>query len=56
LHGVARTPFKVTVYAQAIAMAATWNTGTLHQMADYAATEVRAIHNKATETGKTGDR
>ena len=56
LHGVARTPFKVTSYPQAIAMAATWDTNSLYRMADYSALEGRAIHNKAIETGKTGDR
>ena len=56
LHGVARTPFKVTVYPQAIAMAATWDTSSLYQMADFAAMEGRAIYNKAVETGKTGER
>ena len=29
LHGVARTPFNVTVYPQAIGMAATWDTNSL---------------------------
>ncbi|MEY2916990.1 MAG: hypothetical protein RIS73_704, partial [Bacteroidota bacterium] len=33
LHGVARTPFKVTVYPQAIGMAATWDTNSLYRMA-----------------------
>jgi len=56
LHGVARTPFRVTVYPQAIAMAATWDTNSLQTMADYSAMEGRAIHNKAIETNKTGDR
>ncbi len=56
LHGVARTPFKVTVYPQAIAMAATFDTNSLKQMADYSALEGRAIHNKAIQMGKTGDR
>src|ERR1700744_401028 len=32
LHGVARTPFKVTVYPQAIAMAATWDKNSIHTM------------------------
>src|ERR687897_3745134 len=45
LHGVARTPFRVTSYPQAIAMAATWDTLALYQMADYSAMEGRAIHN-----------
>jgi beta-glucosidase len=56
LHGVARTPFKVTSYPQAIAMAATWDTNSLYRMADYSALEGRAIHNKAIELGKTGER
>jgi beta-glucosidase len=56
LHGVARTPFKVTVYPQAIAMAATWDTNSLYRMADYSALEGRAIHNKAIEQGRTNER
>jgi beta-glucosidase len=56
LHGVARTPFRVTVFPQAIGMAATFDTNSLHTMADYSALEGRAIHNKAIEMGKTGDR
>lgn len=56
LHGVARTPFKVTSYPQAIGMAATWDTNSLFRMADFSAMEGRAIHNKALETNKTGDR
>jgi beta-glucosidase len=56
LHGVARTPYKVTSFPQAIGMAATWDTNSLYRMADYSALEGRAIHNKAIETGKTGDR
>src|SRR3954469_945135 len=39
LHGVARTPFKTTVYPQAIAMAATWDTIALNKMADQSALE-----------------
>ena len=56
LHGVARTPFKVTSYPQAIAMAATWDTNSLYRMANYSALEGRAIHNKAIELGKTNER
>ena len=56
LHGVARTPYKVTSYPQAIAMAATWDTSSLYRMADFSALEGRAIHNKAIASGKTGDR
>jgi len=56
LHGVARTPFKVTSYPQAIGMAATWDTNSLYRMADYSALEGRAIHNKAIELGRTRER
>ncbi len=56
LHGVARTPFRVTSYPQAIAMAATWDTNSLYRMADYSALEGRAIHNKAIELGRTNER
>jgi beta-glucosidase len=56
LHGVARTPFKVTSYPQAIGMAATWDTNSLYRMADYSALEGRAIHNKAIELGRTKER
>jgi len=56
LHGVARTPFKVTVYPQAIGMAATWDTNSLYRMADYSALEGRAINNKAIELGRTNER
>lgn len=56
LHGVARTPFSVTSYPQAIGMAATWDTSSLRRMGDFSATEGRAIHNKAIALGKEGDR
>lgn len=56
LHGVARTPYKVTVYPQAIGMAATFDTVSLKRMADYSALEGRAIYNKAIEDGKSGQR
>jgi beta-glucosidase len=56
LHGVARTPFKVTSYPQAIGMAATWDTNSLYRMADYSALEGRAIYNKAVELGRTNER
>lgn len=56
LHGVARTPFKVTSYPQAIAMAATWDTTSIKRMGDFSATEGRAIQNKAVEMGKTNER
>ena len=56
LHGVARTPFKVTSYPQAIGMAATWDSTSLYRMADYSALEGRAIYNKAVESGRTRER
>jgi beta-glucosidase len=56
LHGVARTPFKVTVYPQAIGMAATFDPASLFKMAEYSALEGRAIYNKAVETGRTNER
>jgi len=51
LHGVARTTFKVTVYPQAIAMAATFDKASIHQMADYTAEEGRAINNESIKHG-----
>lgn len=56
LHGVARTPFKVTVYPQAIAMAATFDNNSLFKMADFSALEGRAIYNKALAEGRTNER
>ncbi len=56
LHGVARSPFKATVFPQAIGMAATWDTVSLQQMAKYAALEGRAIFNKANALGRNNER
>src|SRR5678810_490566 len=56
LHGVERTPFKVTSYPQAIGMAATWDINSLYRMADYSALEGRAVHNKAIELGREKER
>ncbi|THU41475.1 glycosyl hydrolase [Niastella caeni] len=56
LHGVARTPYNVTVYPQAIAMAATFDTAALFKMADFSALEGRVIYNKAVAAGKTNSR
>lgn len=56
LHGVARTPFKTTVYPQAIAMAATFDRNSLYKMADYSALEGRAIYNKAVKLNRTNER
>lgn len=52
LHGVARTPFPVTVFPQAIGMAATWDTVSLRQMARFSAVEGRAIYNQARQLGR----
>ncbi len=54
LHGVARSPYHVTSYPQAIAMAATWDTVALHTMARFSAEEGRAIYNDSKRKGKTG--
>lgn len=54
LHGVARSPYRVTSFPQAIGMAATWNTDALFRMAQYASDEGRAIYNDASSKGKTG--
>src|SRR5687767_14078726 len=56
LHGVARTPFRVTVFPQAIGMAATFDTNSLHTMAHYSALEGRAVHNKAIQLNRTAER
>jgi beta-glucosidase len=56
LHGVARTSYRVTVYPQAIGMAATFDTTSLAMMADYSALEGRAVYNKAIKEGKSGQR
>jgi len=47
LHGVGRTEYKVTVYPQAIAMAAGWDVDAIKKMGDYTAEEARAIYNTA---------
>lgn len=56
LHGVARTPYKVTVFPQAIAMAATFNKDALFKMADYSALEGRAVYQKAVQDGREGSK
>lgn len=45
LHGVGRTEFKVTVFPQAIGMAAGWDVDAIRMMADYTAEEGRAVYN-----------
>lgn len=54
LHGVARSPYHVTSFPQAIGMAATWNPASFQKMADICATEGRAIYNDSQRKGKTG--
>jgi beta-glucosidase len=54
LHGIARTPFKVTVYPQAIAMASTFDTKSMHQMAEFTADEGRAVYNESIKAGHRG--
>jgi len=45
LHGVARTEYVVTVYPQAIAMAAGWDADAMKIMGDFTAEEARAVYN-----------
>jgi beta-glucosidase len=54
LHGVARSPYHVTSFPQAIGMAASWNPESFQIMADICATEGRAIYNDSQRKGKTG--
>ena len=51
LHGIGRTEYKVTVFPQAIAMAAGWDAEAMRQMADFTSTEGRAIYNTASAKG-----
>lgn len=52
LHGVARTPEKVTSFPQAIAMAATFDDDAMQRMGDITSTEGRALFNEALKAGK----
>lgn len=54
LHGVARSPYPVTSFPQAIGMAATWDAEAVRRMAEYTSDEGRAIYNDASRKGKTG--
>lgn len=54
LHGVARTNEKVTVFPQAIGMAATFDTEALQKMGDITSTEGRALFNEDLKAGQTG--
>jgi hypothetical protein len=50
LHGVARAGY-VTVFPQAIGMAATWDPAAIHTMGDTISQEARAIYNQAQREG-----
>ena len=54
LHGVARTSEKVTVFPQAIGMAATFDTEALEKAAGMISEEGRALFNEDVREGKTG--
>ena len=54
LHGVARTQEKVTVFPQAIALAATFDTEAMQKSADMISSEGRALFNEDLRAGKTG--
>ena len=54
LHGVARTSECVTVFPQAIGMAATFDTEALQKMGDITSSEGRALFNEDMKAGKTG--
>lgn len=54
LHGVARTKEKVTVFPQAIALAATFDADALAQSAEMISSEGRALFNEDLRAGKTG--
>src|SRR6266436_8773342 len=53
LHGVARAG-RATVFPQAIGLAATWDTGLMHRIADTISTEARAKYNEARRNGNCG--
>src|SRR6267143_967204 len=53
LHGVARSG-NATVFPQAIGLAATWDTGLIHGVAEVISTEARAKYNDAIAHGNTG--
>lgn len=51
LHGIGRTKYKVTVFPQAIGMAAAWDDVTFKQVAAAISDEGRAIYNDASSKG-----
>ena len=56
LHGVARTEERVTVFPQAIGLAATFDSAGVQRVGDIAATEGRALFNEDLKNGTTGRR
>ena len=54
LHGVARSPYPVTSFPQAIALAAAWDPQAVFRMATCVSDEGRAIYHDATRKGKPG--
>ena len=54
LHGVARAGY-ATVFPQALGMAATWDTGLIHQVADVTSTEARARHHEFVRRANAAD-
>lgn len=54
LHGVGRSQDKVTVFPQAIAMAAAFDEKGMEKTGEIISTEARAIYNEARRTGKAG--
>ncbi|MFI3261396.1 MAG: glycoside hydrolase family 3 C-terminal domain-containing protein [Rikenellaceae bacterium] len=56
LHGVARTKEEVTVFPQAIGMAASFDTEALRKAGDAASSEGRALFNEDLKNGTTGTR
>ena len=54
LHGVGRAG-KATVFPQAIGVAASWDPGLLHDVADAISTEARAKHREALAHGGSGE-
>ena len=54
LHGVGRSQDMVTVFPQAIGIAATFDEAAVLEMGNIIASEARAIYNEANHTGKEG--
>jgi beta-glucosidase len=54
LHGVARSPYPVTSFPQAIGVASTWDVNSVLQMSTYISDEGRAVYHDAVKKGKSG--